>query len=553
VTTSDHEQLEQLLDRWEEARRANRPLSAEELCAHSPRLREGLEKRIRVLEWVLKMEARPPGESVAVSQLETALPPGEQPAGGPAPPLNAGDAFDEMALVRLIGRGGMGEVWEAVEPRLNRRVAVKFLRAELAFDPTAVRRFAREAMAYAAVQHENVLAVHTVGAFRDRPYLVMPLLEGESLAARLLREPKLPFAEAVRVGRAVAAGLAAVHARGLVHRDVKPGNIWLAADGAVKLLDLGLARTRDGLLDGQPVSRAGALVGTPEYMAPEQADGREVDGRSDLFSLGVVLYQTATGTNPFAAGGVMAVLSALANLVPPPPSGAAADVPAAFDELAGGLLAKRPEDRRPCTAAEVSDRLAAIASGDPRAAHLVTRRPRRRWAWLPAAAAVVVLAAGLTWAGLAYFTPATVVVTPPTPDERVREVAGKLTEQPVRAFFVDETMNGIIKNRRRNEHTFEGITGEAVYGRVRDGAVGVKVPYSGRYKRKSTDLFGPVTELQTVSGVISLVLVVDADGMRLADYAHTETGGDVTDRGHNAQKSAREAVLALVRDAVPQE
>jgi hypothetical protein len=140
----------------------------------------------------------------------------------------------------------------------------------------------------------------------------------------------------------------------------------------------------------------------------------------------------------------------------------------------------------------------------------------------------------------------------------VRELARRLTDQPLEHVSTDETMNGYMKSKRRNEHTFRGTTGQPTYGRVRDGTVGMKVPYSGEYDRKSWEVWvpngwlPPVPEMKTVSGVISVVLAVDANGVRLTDYTHYETGGEVTDRGHNAQRSAKEAVLTLLREVLPE-
>lgn len=565
MTTREQELVERLLDRWEAARRANRPLSAAELCADAPDLRPELERRIAVMEWVLRQENRPLSDSFADASLETARPPGE--AADPPPstphPVRAGIEFDGLVLVRLLGKGGMGEVWEADDPRLNRKVAVKLIRPELAADPVALRRFAREALAHAAVQHEHVLAIHTVGEYRGRPYLVMPLLEGEPLSVRLKREPALPFADVLRVGREVALGLAATHARGLTHRDVKPGNVWLSAnDGLVKLLDFGLARIGDGLLAGEPVTRTGAVIGTPAYMAPEQADGREVDARADLFSLGVVLYQTATGVNPFAADALLATMSNLANVTPAAPSSLRPELPPAFDELVLGLLQKKPDDRRPATAREVAARLTAIEGGEHAATRVfVPRRPPHRWLRTAGVGLLLVALAGLlAWR----FWPAPAPPPPPpTPDEQLREVARRLSEQPVESVTVDESWNGIFKNKRVNEHTFRGTTGMPLCGRVRDGAVGMKVPYTGRYDRESKDQFPlvgvlpkgwvpPVPETKTVNGVVSVVLVVGPDGLRLADYKQTETGGEVTDPGHSAQKSALAAVLKLLREVLPE-
>ena len=548
MTTHDHERLERLLDRWDAGRRAARPVPAADLCAEAPDLRDLFALRVRLIEWAERHDGG--GESVAPSVLETAL---AEATSAPADPdwLAPGETADGLELVRLLGRGGMGEVWEANDTRLLRRVAVKFLHRGMAENAAARRRFAREARACAAVQHDNVVAVYNVGEHRGRPYLVMPLLEGETLAARLRRDGPLSADELARVGRAVATGLAALHAHGLTHRDIKPANIWLGADGTVKLLDLGLAHAHAAEPDEEPLGRFGVLLGTPAYMAPEQAGVEGVTPASDLFSLGIVLYQSATGVHPFLRPTVMATLTAIIAHTPLPPSAHRPHLSRGFDELALGLLSKRPDARRPNHAAGVAERLATLTvrPSEPR------EENRPRWPLAVAAMGAAVALGTLIW--LLWLAPVP-PPPPPNPDEQVRAVAKRLTDQAVERLIVDETTNGLWKNKRRNEHTFHGTTGQPTYGLVRDGTVGMKVPYSGRYERRSWDLFvvkgliPPVPETQSVNGVVSVVLAVGPDRVRLADYALTETAGQVTDPGHNAHKTAKEAVLTLLREALPE-
>jgi len=289
-------------------------------------------------------------------------------------------------IIREIGRGGMGVVLEADDEDLNRRVALKVMAPELAKDPQARARFLREARAAAAIDHENVVPIYHVGEENGVPFLVMPLLRGESLHARLERNGPLPPAEVSRLGREMAAGLAAAHARGLVHRDIKPANIWLDAEtGRAKILDFGLARSADGT-DGLTIP--GAMPGTPAYMAPEQVDGKPADARSDLFSLGATLYQCATGQRAFAGPTLMAILKAVTAHHPPPPHQLNPTVPAPLSDLIVRLLAKDPS-ARPQLAREVADELATIAE-KPAA----TGRHGRRTLWIAAAAAVLLLAAG---------------------------------------------------------------------------------------------------------------------------------------------------------------
>ncbi len=557
VMTNNHDRLEQLLDRWVAGRRTGRPQTPADLCADAPELRDLLAQRVRMMEWAARNGDGP--DSVPPSALETALA-DSNPSFAVANPdwLTAGDTTDRLVLVRPLGRGGMGEVWEANDTRLRRSVAVKFLNLGMADNPTARRRFAREAMACASIHHENVVSVFNVGEFRGRPYLVMPLLKGETLAARLRRDGSLSFAELIRIGRGVAAGLAVLHATGLTHRDIKPANIWLAADGTVKLLDLGLAHTRDRWLEEEPLSSFGAVLGTPAYMAPEQAEARGVGPTSDLFSLGVVLHQAATGRNPFAGPSVMATLSLLLNHTPPPPSVGRHDLPAAFDELVLGLLAKQPADRHPNTAAAVVERLDAIAAG-ARPVRRVAGRKRAWWPWaagVAAAVVAVVVPLGLLFAAPPPHMPS----PPPSPDEQVRQMARRLREQPVENFRTAEKTGGLLKNLRHYEFTFHGSTGAPVCSELKDGTAVIKVPYTGEYERKSWDILAgqrlPFTETpegKTISGVIEVSVAVGRDGVRMTDYKLVPTAGDVEYLGHDANVSAEAALLALVRQVLPAE
>jgi serine/threonine protein kinase len=287
-------------------------------------------------------------------------------------------------VVRELGHGGMGYVFEAEDERLGRRVAIKVLAPDLAHRPGVAARFLREARAAAAVEHDNVVPILHVGEDAGVPYMVMPLLRGESLADRLKRGGTVPVAEVVRVGRDAAAGLAAAHARGLVHRDIKPANVWLdAADGRARVLDFGLARLGDG---ADALTEAGALLGTPAYMAPEQVDGLPATPRSDLFSLGALLYECVTGRRAFTGPTVTAVLKSVGTHEPTPPAQVDPRVPPALSALIVRLLAKDPA-ARPADAGEVVAALAAVAAGDQRPTssfHDLESPPVRatpRWLW----------------------------------------------------------------------------------------------------------------------------------------------------------------------------
>jgi serine/threonine protein kinase len=271
-------------------------------------------------------------------------------ADNPAP----GDRLGHYRLVRELGAGGMGTVYEAEDVWLNRRVAVKVLRPDLPAEQVARERFLREARAMAQVEHENVCTIYQVNEVDGRPFMAMPLLVGETLETRLEREHRLPVAEAVRVGREIAAGLTAAHAKGLVHRDIKPANVWLERGfGRVKLLDFGLALARDNT----NLTHSGFVIGTPAFMSPEQARGEPLDGRSDLFSLGIILYLMTTGERPFDGATAMTVMRNLELHYPARVNVRRVDVPAPFSNLIMELLAKDRKNR-PVSAAIVSDRLA---------------------------------------------------------------------------------------------------------------------------------------------------------------------------------------------------
>ncbi len=260
-------------------------------------------------------------------------------------------------VLRCIGEGGMGLVFEAEDTDLLRPVALKVIRPELAGSPQAAQRFTLEARAMAALKHDHIVTIYQVGQERGVPFLAMEYLQGMSLHRWLERGHKPSLDLVLRLGREMAAGLAAAHKRGLVHRDIKPANIWLEAPiGRVKILDFGLARTES---QDVHITNPGTALGTPAYMSPEQARGEEVDASGDLFSLGCVLYQLCTGALPFPGTTVMAVLTSLSNNAPSPARELNPAVPPALDALIMRLLAKNPADR-PTTAEAVVEAIKSI-------------------------------------------------------------------------------------------------------------------------------------------------------------------------------------------------
>jgi hypothetical protein len=259
-------------------------------------------------------------------------------------------------LGEVIGRGGMGTVYRATDLILRRTVAVKVLPAALAeSDPTHVARFEREARAAASLNHPGVVAVYDSGADEATRFIVMECVAGQDLAAVLRDQAPLEPARAVSIAERVADALAAAHAAGIVHRDVKPANVMLAADGSVKVLDFGIARA----LDGATLTHGASVLGSAAYMAPEQALGERADERSDIYSLGCLLYAMLTGRPPFTGEAGAAVLHQHVNAEPRPPSEIDPRVSPALDALVIAMLAKAP-DARPQSAAQLRGRLAAM-------------------------------------------------------------------------------------------------------------------------------------------------------------------------------------------------
>lgn len=264
---------------------------------------------------------------------------------------------DRYRLEDVLGRGGMGEVWRAWDEALQRGVAVKFLLEPCPDEARdEARRFRREARIAARLNHPNLAAVYDFGTADDRPYTVMELVDGRSLAEELADGP-LPPGRAARIGAQAAAGLAAAHRQGIVHRDVKPANLLLTSDDTLKIGDFGIAcgteESRTGL------SAAGQMMGTSSYLAPERALGRPSGPPADVYALGCVLYQLLTGHPPFRADAAAAVLYQHVEATPAPVSGHRSDVPAEFEALIARMMAKDPGERP--TADEACRALDALA------------------------------------------------------------------------------------------------------------------------------------------------------------------------------------------------
>ena len=305
------------------------------------------------------------GESLTDSQgpLDQTAP---RPNGVPsepnfAPPEHA-DEVGTFGRYRVLKKGGMGAVYLGYDGALERKVALKMMLPQDAANVAARERFLREARSAAKVQSDHVVTIFDVGEAGGVPFIAMEYLLGHPLDQYLKSKGELPLAQVLRVARETAIGLAAAHGLGLVHRDIKPANLWLEApNGRVKLLDFGLARATD---DDVHLTNSGAVVGTPAYMSPEQGRGLKVDHRSDLFSLGVMLYRLCTGKMPFTGATTMAVLTSLAMDTPTPPRQLNPHLPEALEAIVERLLAKNPAGRFQ-TATEVADALRTVEQAKP--------------------------------------------------------------------------------------------------------------------------------------------------------------------------------------------
>jgi tRNA A-37 threonylcarbamoyl transferase component Bud32 len=321
-------------------------------------------------------------------------------------------------IEELVGTGGMSSVYRARDSVLERRVALKILHEHFSADPEYVERFRREARAIARLNHPNIVTVIDRGEFGNRQFIVFEHIPGENLKEVVEREGQLPVAQALALTHQIARGLAFAHQHGVVHRDVKPQNVLLDESGTAKVTDFGIARSLD---PGEELTQTGTLLGTSDYIAPEQASGEPIDARSDQYSLGVLLYELLTGEVPYPADSFMAV--AMRHLRDPVPSvrERRRDVPDRVDKIVARAMAKRPADRFPSTEAmmgAIEDALADTGEGAGRneatgvhsrverpspsrsAARPGPRRRQRRRRFAPLLLALLVVGAGAIALGL---------------------------------------------------------------------------------------------------------------------------------------------------------
>src|SRR5262245_5222899 len=350
-------------------------------------------------------------------------------------PLSVGTHLGAYELRSVVGKGGMGEVYRARDTRLGRDVAIKVLSDAFASDDGRRQRFKREARAISSLNHPHICSLFDVGSQDGADYLVMELIEGESLDQRLLHGPLAPR-EALQRAIEIADALGVAHRVGIVHRDLKPANVMLTVTGA-KLLDFGVAMvsssslSTSGVTETAPLTEEGSLVGTLTYMAPEQIEGRDVDARTDIFALGALLYEMVTGKRAFDGHSRANVIAAILKEDPLPLNGDTIAAPFGLDRVVRKCLAKNP-DARWQTARDLRDELAWIAeyaaSPDRQdhgagVARAVAAPRRGRLAWAIAAVASIGLVAALAW-------PVLRPSSPPVAAELHLDVATQTTTSP---------------------------------------------------------------------------------------------------------------------------
>jgi Tol biopolymer transport system component/serine/threonine protein kinase len=316
--------------------------------------------------------------------------------------LSSGSRLGGFEILGIIGAGGMGVVYRARDLKLKRDVALKVLPAEFAADTVRMQRFQREAQAVAALNHPNVVTIYAVDESDGIHFLVMELIDGVSLV-NMIPSTGLPLAQVLRYALPIADAMVAAHQQSIVHRDLKPANVMIRSDGRVTVLDFGLAKVAPavaGHSDGttELLTDSMNVVGTTGYMSPEQAEGRVVDARSDIFSLGVMLYEMATGTRPFKGDSSLAILTSILRDDPPPLTEVKPELPFDYERIVGRCLAKDPT-RRYQTAldvrTELDELLKDLSSGSTSRRAMAAPPPKRRSWLVPASASVIVLAIGV--------------------------------------------------------------------------------------------------------------------------------------------------------------
>lgn len=337
--------------------------------------------------------------------------------------------YGRYEIIEELGRGSMGVVYRAYDPQIDRMVALKALREDRVTSKDFVQRFLKEAKAIGRLSHPNIVTVFDVGEDQGTIYIAMELLEGTPLN-QAIQERELSAEEIVRLGVQMAETLGYAHQKGIVHRDVKPSNIVLLADGQMKITDFGIAHIEDPSALVQ--TQAGEILGTPAYMSPEQVLARPVDGRSDLFSLSIILYELSTKKRPFVGDSMAGVFQAITQTHPVEPHQMNPSIPQRLSQTIMRCLNKVPEERFATGHALALALSESLGTQEP---HL-QKGPKRKWLWLSMLILLASILGGLSY----YFYPR---VKPPTSVEKVLMSSLKVESEPFGAqVFVDGTFRG---------------------------------------------------------------------------------------------------------------
>jgi formylglycine-generating enzyme required for sulfatase activity/predicted Ser/Thr protein kinase/pimeloyl-ACP methyl ester carboxylesterase len=394
MTPERYQQINRLTDAALELAVEERAAFLDQACAGDEQLRRQVERLIEAHAHEESFLTSPALEAVAKERAST-----------PAGPL-IGQKLGHYQLLSLLGVGGMGEVYRAEDLKLGRQVALKFLPPDTVFDTQARRRFLREARAASALNHPNIVTIHAIEESEGLDFIVMEYVEGETLKANIERGP-MELQQVITLGLQVADAAEAAHQAGIIHRDLKPANILVTPQDKAKVLDFGLAKrfqptasekAKPDAASMSGLTSAGIIVGTVAYMSPEQTRGEEVDARSDIFSLGCVLYEAATGRRPFDGPSALAIMHEIATVDPPSPSTTQPGLPPEFDSIIQRALAKEKGERYG-SAAELAEELKGLSlTAEARRKETSAkerRKARSRAAIIASVAALVIAVAGL--------------------------------------------------------------------------------------------------------------------------------------------------------------
>ena len=449
-----------------------------------------------------------------------------------------GRTIGQYRILERLAGGGMGVVYKALDTRLDRTVALKFLQPRLGEDDSAAERFRQEARTIAALEHQNICTIHEIGETEDKQlFLAMPLYDGETVQQRIARGP-LPIGEAVGIAVQVARALAKAHSRGIIHRDIKPSNVLVTADGVVKLLDFGIAK-----LVGITLTSGAGPLGTVAYMSPEQVRGSPVDHRTDLWSLGVVLYEMLTGRRPYRGETGMEVANALQNAAPEPVLLHRSDVPPALAQIVARALSV-PVDGRFQTAQEFESALTKLGLATGLTADAAPLVPHRRASWIATAVAATAAIVIAVWFGLtrdrgttvSAGPPATVAVLPfvdRSPGGDQEYFSDGIAEELIATLA---RVEGLRVASRTSSFSFKGRNEDI---RTIGRELGVAAVIEGSVRREGEQLR------------ITAQLVNVADGYQLWSDTYNRSAGDAFAIQHEiANAIARTLQLRLVGQAV---